>query len=302
MKQWMKRILVTAISCAAFVGAERFCHYKSGGFTIVNITDPHPYDSRWDVGEPSQALLSEVREILSQKFYFLAAGGQSFAFESSDGQYVLKLTKHKRMRVPIWAQSLPLPSFLEEWRKKTAAKKKRIFDCTFMSYLIAETHLKSETGIIFLHLNKSEYLKETVSIIDKIGIQFDLDIDQYEFILQRKAKMFYAVIEELLAQGDIEVAKERIASMMHYLVGRAKRGIEDHDHCFETNLAFLNDRPFQLDIGSLRLNERFKTHPMYCVKLREYSFELADWINENHPYLSQFYGELIDSMLSDPKL
>ena len=302
MKRILKWIFVTVAACGLFIAAERFAHYKTGGFTIVNITDPHPYDTRWATEAPDSATLEYVRSILAQPFYFLAPGGQTFAFQSQDGQYVLKLTKHKRMRVPLWGQWLPLPSTLEQWRRATAAKKKKIFDCTFKSYLIADTYLKEETGIVFLHLNKSDYLKQSVTIIDKIGIAFKLNIDDFEFILQRKAELFYPHIEKLISEGEIDLVKERIHSMMTYLVGRAKRGIEDHDHCFETNLAFFNNKPFQLDIGSLRLNPAFKAHPMYCVKLREYSEELGEWLRANHPELDSYFEDLINKMLADPNL
>ncbi|MCI5051766.1 MAG: hypothetical protein MRY21_01355 [Simkaniaceae bacterium] len=269
---------------------------------MINITDPHPYDKRWDSGAPTPEKLAEVREILSQKFYFLAPGGQSYAFRSADDQYVLKLTKHKRMRVPIWANWMPLPDFLEKRRQKTADKKKCIFDATFKSYMIAEKYLPEETGIVFLHLNKSNYLKQKITIVDKIGIEYEINLDDFEFIIQRRAILTYPYFDQFMLEGKVDRVKTGIRKLLHYLVERSKKGVEDHDLCFGTNLAFLNDEPFQLDLGSLRINESFKSPEVYKAKLLEAIVEFRQWLEECYPELIHYFDETVAGMINDPEL
>ena len=55
----------------------------------------------------------------------------------------------------------------------------------FDSYKIAYENLKDETGLIYLHLNKTDFLKQKMIIIDKIGIYHEIDLDSMEFLIQK---------------------------------------------------------------------------------------------------------------------
>jgi len=299
MKKFIKYTLFLAIFALSLFGLERLIHQATGGFTIVNITDPHPFDPRWEVDKPAPQDFAQIKRLLDQPYRYLSPGGQSYAFVSEDDQYVLKITKYKHMRIAPVLNMLPTPGFLKEYKKKKLAKKKLLFDRTFQSYIISYKYLKDHTGLVYMHLNKTPGLiNQTLSIIDNIGIEHKLDIDDMVFILQKRAILTYPYIDQLVLDNNMDKAKLSIRNLLLYLYNRCKLGLEDHDLCFGTNLGFLYDKPFQIDIGSMRFNPSFTTDLVAKNKLRESSIELKEWLQNNHPSLYVYYLDLIEDLSS----
>lgn len=282
-----------AVAIVLFLVVERLCHKVTQGFSLLNITDPHPFDERWEIAKkPSEEELKEIKTALNQPYKIVNAGGQNYAFASKDNKYILKITKHQNMRVPIWARSVPLPHFLEKRRVKTKIKKKHIFDQTFKSYMIAEKHLAPYSGIVYLHLNKTGHLHTTVPITDFIGNTYLLNIDDYEFILQKKGTLTFDYLDTLIKTGQMQNAKEALQALLYYTAYRINLGLEDHDSALYKNFGFYEGTPFQIDIGSLRFNETLKNPGMFAVKLEEVAGQLREWAEKSHPELFSYIQEI----------
>ncbi|MBI5274255.1 MAG: hypothetical protein HY860_04290 [Chlamydiales bacterium] len=301
MKKYIRRILELAIFCLVFWRVDRFCHSITQGFTLLNIQDPHPYDVRWEVPKPCDKDLKQIKHLLDQPYTLMKTGGQNYAFLSKDSQYVLKVTKHKRMRIPIWMSPLPLPAKLDEKREVKIAKKKRTFDSTFNSYMIASEYFKEFNGIVYLHLNKTDYLHQTLTLVDKIGIAHPVNVDDYEFILQKRGILTYPYIDQLMIDNNVEKAQDAIKQVLRFFAYRISLNIEDHDISFGSNFGFLNDRPFQLDLGSLRFNESFANFDFFEYKLHESCSELKEWLERNHPMLVPTYEKTIAELIQERK-
>ena len=281
----------------AFIAVERTCHKITQGFSILNIQDSNPFDPRWEVA--SNCDLESVRKILSQPYRIIHAGGQNYAFTSEDGNYVLKITKHKNMRVPIWARVIPsLPAPLEAMRERSMAKKKRVFEATFTSYVLAKKLLEPFCGIVYMHLNKSDNLKAETTLIDFIGNRYVVNLDEHEFILQVRGVTTFKYLDGLIEKGQTEKVKEAIAKLLHYASHRIRLGLEDHDFILRKNFGFYNDEPLQIDIGSLRENPTFRNHNMFVLKMNELKDQLIHWAENSHPELVDEISERVSEMTS----
>lgn len=195
--------------------------------------------------------VEKVREILNQPFSYLNKGVQTFVFASQDGKYVIKFLRHDHLRPALWAHFLP-----QQWRESKAAKKRAKLNKDFISYKIAYEELREETGLVFVHLNKTDYLKQKLSLIDKIGVGHCLDLDQFEFLVQKRAELLYPTLENLIDQGKIEDVKVALSNLVHLLAKKFDKGIFDKDPDLNTNFGFVGNEVVQIDIGRFRKEDQ----------------------------------------------
>lgn len=151
---------------------------------------------------------------------------------------MLKFFRFDHLRPPLWLTHFPLPSFLHAYRDGKIALNKGKTERTFESYKIAYQDLKEETGLVFVHLNRSDDLKLQTTIIDKLGIPHCLDMDSMHFILQRRAQLLYPVISQWMENKQLEQAKNGMKELLALLVSRYKKGIGDKDPDLRTNFGF----------------------------------------------------------------
>lgn len=296
MKKFSYISLCIVIYSLLFWGVERTARYITKGFTILNISEPKEHDARWEVTYLSQKEKQRALLALNQHYYLLSAGGQSYAFVSKDQKYILKITKHKRMRLPFWASFLPLKGKLEQFRETKKQKKKALYDATFRSYMIANNELKDFSHILYLHLNKTCNELPTITVIDNIGAKYALQLDNYEFILQRKGTLTYCYIDNLIYQNDIKKAHEAVRKCLQYVAHRLSLSLEDHDVCFGTNFGFIEHQPFQIDIGSLRYNKEYNNYVVFCRKIEECTTDLRNWLASRHPVLLKTYSDTLNEL------
>jgi hypothetical protein len=300
MRSFLKKTFLILFSISLFFIVERLCHKATQGFSILNITDPHPFDPRWEVETPTESEMAVIKAALQQPYKIIHAGGQSYAFESSDGKYVLKITKHQRMRIPLWAKLLPsLPSILEKKKTISKEKKKRVFDQTFNSYILAKKSLGASSGILYMHLNKTNNLHIQTAIIDFIGNRYSLNLDNYEFILQVKGVTTFKYLDNLLNNKEEEKAKEAVRKILQFTANRIQMGIEDHDFILFKNFGFYEEEPLQIDIGSLRENPTFLSKNMLRIKIFEVKDQLEAWAKESHPGLLADIDAITTSVIDE---
>jgi hypothetical protein len=283
MSLYFKVILFIA---AAFF-LQRFCHKQTDGFAIEKISSSLTYHPEW--AAESKETPAHIASILSQPFTYLGKGAQSYVFESEDKKYVLKFFRHSHMRPPLWTSlGLPLPR-----RQKKIDTSWSKLNKDFRSYKIAFEELKEETGLIYLHLNKTDHLKQKVSILDKLGIRHELEIDEMEFLLQRKATLLYPQLKKWIDERDINQAKTGLSSLIELLALRFEKGIYDKDPDLNTNFGFCRNRAIQIDVG------RFKKDPAMCDRevchhsLIRITDHLKQWLDGCCPELSQYLQEQI---------
>ena len=240
----------------------------------------------------------ELKKVFAQKFKYLDCGGQSFVFVSEDHQYVIKFFKHRHFRKPYsFLLRMPLPGILELSRlcklNKALFKLKR----DFTSYKLAYDELQEETGLIYLHLNKGTDLNQSIQIVDKIGIEHTVDLDNIEFIVQRRAQLLYSRIHELMEKGDIHGAKQVLHAILEVIVSRCKKGIFDEDPRIHNNLGLLDQKAIFIDIGRF-VHDQNRTDPSVYIKdLKAITGKrFRPWLERTYPELVIDLDEMIHQL------
>lgn len=282
-----------------FLFVERFCHYQTEGFQRAKIHSSLTPDPKWQTPALTFAKLQNIQKILAQPFYFLGSGGQCYAFVSEDDQYVIKFFKHHHMRKQKFYDHFPLPTFLDVKRKEMALQRTRELEKVFSSFKIAHDRFKKQTGLIYLHLNKSDLFHQKMIIVDKIGIRHFLDIDQMEFALQRKATLALPKIHALIQQQQIDEAKKCLNSCLHLIVERCKAGIADHDPVMKRNFGFIDDQAIEIDLGSFGEDDFLKVARNFKRELFFETIKLRKWIKKHSPQLASFLENQIADLLKN---
>src|ERR1700722_307569 len=292
----LKRLLPLCLLILAgglFDLTAKFCEKKTDGFSVAFIHSDLKYDPTWETTFPSKEAHAELETVFAQKFWYLGCGGQSFVFASEDGNYVIKFFKNRKFRKPYsYLLRLPLPGNLDLYRlnklRKALFKLKR----DFTSYRLAYEELREETGLIYLHLNKGTQLYRSIQIVDKLGITHQIDLDNIEFLVQRRAKLLFPHIDQLMEQGNITGAQQTLHAVVEALAGRCKKGIFDEDPRLPNNLGILGQRAMFIDIGRF-VPDPTRIHPsVYANDVKTItSKRLRPWLEQSHPELVSYLDE-----------
>lgn len=235
---------------------------RNDGFRIHRIYSRLQHDTRWETAAPHSA----AKEAVKQKYTYLGKGAQCYAFASADGKYVLKFFKHQHLSLSPWLEDLWLPGALSALREKSAARKQEKLDANFGSYTLAYERLQQQTGLLAVHLNKTEQQWGSVAIEDVDGNTYRVALDIVEFIIQERAERIDTVMQEQPERTEsivvraADVVKQRLAA-----------GVIDTDPAFLQNYGVTADgRVIQIDVGRFEAvdglqedaaaqNERFLT-------------------------------------------
>jgi hypothetical protein len=231
-------IYLLAIAIGAVL-IKQFCHKRTDGFALYKILSSLPFDPEWDSCFSDLEESGALSKILDQPFYYLAKGAQSYVFVSEDGQTVIKFFRIYHLRPPMWLNALCMPPTLQPYKIRKMIEKRSELRKDFSSYKIASETMKEETGLIYLHLNKTSHLNRRLTIYDKIGIAHELDMDKMEFLVQKRATLVYPAIDCLMKNQSLKAAKEAISALVSLLLTRYEKGIFDKDPDLNTNFGFL---------------------------------------------------------------
>ena len=290
----MKKVFTILLFCGVAYGAYRFCHKQTAGFALGKIQSEMKPEKRWELAPLSDDEKSFVKTILSQRFSYLGKGAQCYVFASEDGSAVIKFFRISHLEIPFWFQKMPLPSGLEGWRREKIALKESKKEKDFTSYKLAFENLRDETGLLYVHLNKSDDLRQKITLIDKIGIAHELDLDNLQFILQKRATPFYAAISEMITHHEIEKMKGALAELIRLFSKRRALGLFDKDPDLKTNFGLIAGHPVQFDIGRFKKEEmRKKDEPLHEELIR-ITDTFKKWLEKREPSLAEYLEEKIN--------
>ncbi len=277
--------------------AKQFSYKKTDGFALYKILSSLPFNPEWEPSSPPTRLeTEELLKTLDQPFYYLAKGAQSYVFVSKDGQTVIKFFRLYRLLPPAWMMALSFPIPLQPYKICKMLEKRKELDKDFISYKIAFDEMKQQTGLIYLHLNKTSHLKQKIRIYDKIGIAHLLDLDNMEFLVQKKACLVYPGIDSLMKTQGQSAAKEAISALVELLVFRCKKGIFDQDPDLNTNFGFLGKYPVQIDIGRFCREDGSKTPQQYEEEISRITDNFRQWLDAHYPVLSEHLKSQIEKI------
>ena len=258
----MKKSILLILSLLLMVGCQRL-----KGFTLKKITSHHAPSTKWD--SPPSLSEKELLAMLAQPYTYLGSGNHTYAFVSQDGLYVIKFFKQKHMRT----QSLFLSK--DKIEKRTLEREE-----SFASYKIAYDHLKEETGIVYLHLNKTDHLGMMLTLIDQHKNPTEVNLDEMEFLIQRKGVLAFEHLGNLIQREAYDEALNAITSLLEVVAKRNQRGIYDKDLQFFKNFGFIGNQAIEIDICEFKLEEKV---PNIYEELTRLSYQIRDFVREEAP-------------------
>ncbi len=261
-------------------------------FSLAQIINEYPFNPEWEVKTPPETI-QFVNMVTQQPFYWLGKGFQATAFVSDDGEYVLKFAHQGRLReVPFKHNPIQF-LFNKEFRdqmEERQSHREEIFTSSKMAY----EEFPEESGILYVHINRTENLIKGIKLTDSVGQSYRIRGDETSFVLQKKADHVLPTIKKLMAEGKVEEAKERINQIFELLLSMAQKGFLDGDHALmrNNNIGFTPERAIYIDSGHVtrRQNVNVRERMVYEFDVRVAPFH--DWLKVRYPELAEHYNML----------
>ncbi len=282
---------------ALYPAAHLLCKKATDDFTIWGISSKRPFTPSFETRPLSDEEQGELSLALGQPYKYLGCGGQSFIFLSQDGHYVIKFFKQRVFTVPFWIQHFPIPYIIDRYREKKIAHREDKIRRDFASYKIAFEEMPQDTGVVYIHLNPSNHLLNSLTIVDKLHIAHSLDLNRFDFVVQRRADHVYDRISALMKRGETEKAKKAIDSLIDLIVTRSKRGYHDRDPNIRTNCGFLGEKAIKIDVGRLVKEDCVKQKKVFEKEFIRIMHPFEDWLRIAHPELALYVQEKINETL-----
>lgn len=293
----LKIIFTLSVSSLLIFGAGRLYFQATDGFHVTHISSDFTFDPRWETRALAHSEQSQVDEILLQKFSYLGKGCQSYVFLSEDGEYVLKFFKYQRFRPQFYFYWFAFLPPVEKYLNNKIAVKNQKRESLFASCRTAFDHLPKETGLVYVHLNKTSHLNRAITITDKVGLMYNLNMDDMEFIIQKKATMLCSTLDTLASEGKDNEAKNLLTQLIQMVTSEYHRGFADNDHALMQNTGVYRGMPIHIDIGQFVEDETVKDPKVYYQELYNKTWKFRNWLREKHAkLLAHLDQELLNEM------
>lgn len=283
LKSLTKRLLLVFALLTFIYGGGRLYYSLTDGFVESNIHNDQPYEARWELPPLGEEEKTHIAEILSQDFYYLGKGCQSYVFRSNDDKYVIKFFKYQRLRPQFWLEYLAFIPQVNSYLQMKTVSKKKMLDTSYASWKLAYEELQKESGIVYVHLNKKAIWQQEITLHDKMGTKHVLMLDNLEFMLQKKGEMLCDVLIKHKQNDTLPEAFAVVDKLVKVLVSEYQRGYADNDHALMQNTGIYNDTPMHIDVGQFIKNSIVKSPEVYKQELFNKMWYFRLWLDAELP-------------------
>jgi hypothetical protein len=283
MKLKIKLLIALLLILAPF-GAIRVWYKLTDNFYIEGIQNNFPYHAEWDVKAPSKKEQNDFLASIQKPLKYLNKGAQVFAFETEDGKYVVKFFKFKHSKPSYFVEILPPIYPFKEYKEAKRVKKLDKIALIFKGHIDAYNHDKEDTGLVWLHLNKTTDQFPNVHIIDKLGRSFTIDLDDIVFVVQKKGVVLRDALTKDLKTNDPKKAEQDLKLIVDLYFREYKKGIYDCDHGLDHNTGFTFDgQSFRFDVGKMSYGEEYKTRAFIEKDMIKVTSMMSEWLDRHFP-------------------
>ncbi len=268
-------------------------HFFHSGFRLQKIAFVIPEKEQWK-SSVSEEEMSRIKEVLEQPFFYLDKGRQSYVFSSRDGKYVLKLFRYHLVKKRFSLYVLRYLKFWDPKKKQRLFNKKKQLQSWMESYHLAFERLKEETGLLYMHLVKTEGLPKA-RIKDGLGRSFTLDLNTCGFLLQKKTSLFSSVVKNLVAEKKRDLLRQVMKAYFKTVASRHQKGIVNKDHSWIKNYGIIGfSEAVEIDVGRYSVVSAAKTRKKLAFDLYSYTSPLRCYLEKNYPEIMQDYQEVLE--------
>lgn len=294
-RHWIIWSIVIAL---AVFGLARLYYRMTDDFRYANMQYEMPYQKEWEIASLTASENAQLNAILDQPFTYVGKGAQAYAFESQDKRYILKFFKFKHLKPSSFLKFLPPVSPFKQYRETQEYRKIKKLNAVFAGYKLAYDKNKLESGLIYIHLNKTDNLNKSVTVKDKIGLKHTIELDPVVFVIQEKGKTLRTVLNDILKQNNVPLAITRINQIFDLYYTEYQKGFFDHDHGVLHNTGFVDNRAFHLDVGKLTPDEEIKLPENYEMDIAKVAVKINLWLRNNYPIVQPEISLAMEEHLS----
>ncbi len=278
---------------AALFQLDRHFLKQNDSFCLRTILGQVPFQEQWEIEAP---LTPELQQALNQPFYYLAKGHQSYVFASKDNKHVIKFYRFpSHMRIFPWLNH-PLSYHFSSARQKIMAYNQKKLELSFNSYQIAFEKLTNETGVEWIHLNRSSSGYPHIHLIDYTGNLYRVPLDQLSFILQKRFTLIFDTLETMRSNNDRRGIRAVVSSLLNCIAERYQEGIVDNDPVLAKNYGWDGNRVVYIDVGRF-VNANTSNHFLDLkAQVSQITSILADWLQDYDEELFKNYTELLNGL------
>ncbi len=264
------------------------------GFAFKKVVSHHTYQSKWDTGPLTEGQKLLLAKVASQPFDYLRSEETCYVFVSRDKSLLFKLFNQTYMQTRSLFNITPF-KYIPYFGRQQAIKRMKNTNWrnrAFTSCLAAYQRFAKQTGLLYLHLNKTNEIKKKVTLFPKKGAKVCIDLDSMEFLIQKNGVPVCTYLEEIMAKNNIEKARQAISSIFDLIIARGRAGIAEFDGDHDYQIGFIDGRACFSCVDFFRLVP--PTHP----NLADF-YKITKHINE---YLLDKYPELasfLDAQISE---
>lgn len=227
-------------------------------------------------------------EILDLDFSYLNKGSQAFVFISNDNRYVIKFLALNKYKEPFRRTLLSFFSILKTYRIERRENREKNFKAALKSYALVYENIKSETGVIYMHLDNNKKLNGKIKIVDPLGQRYKIDPNDCLFIIQRKANRMKPYLSSLIHEKDFEEIKKIISAYLENADKILKKGIINRDSSVK-NSGITEEGIIEVDIGRFQKVEDIDNH--YSRYLQKYTRLYRKYLEATIPDLVPYFDE-----------
>ena len=257
-------------------GVGKGWHWAKDGFNIQRVRSAFPPLKK-------ETIPGNIAAALDQSYSYLAQGRQYYAFESSDGKYVLKLPRLDRYEVPFWLQACPFP-FLSNYRDQVRAVRHSRLENLMESARIAWEELSGQTAVLYVHFNETEGLARDTQIADRIGRSFRIELNRTPFVLQEKKNLMAPAFADSLKEGNEELSKAILESFLKIIAFRSEKGIFNKEYSYFKNYGFDGNEAVEIDVGTF-----YRKKQISKTSLQETVEHISPWLEKIDPDLQKWF-------------
>ncbi len=290
-----KKLLVLSLIAFGLYGITQLCLKKTDKFMMGEILSSRSFENRFVTRPLSAKEEEEVQSALKQKYTYYGCGGQAYIFFSEDGKHALKFFKQRHFREPTYLNYIP---FVDTYRTRKYNKRRKRLYLDYGSYKMAFEELARETEVIYVHLNKTDHLRQKIRLVDNLHIEHEVDLDSTDFILQRKGVLVHSQINDRMGKQDIAGAQKAIDMVIDLIKTRCKKEIRDRDPNIATNCGIYGDHAFKVDVGRFT-HEKFYADPVvYRAEIFALTRPFRLWLSQKHPELVSYLDERVTKVIA----
>lgn len=281
------------------IGLWRLYNRLTDDFRLTHIHYDYPFKSSWQLPLLSENEKKDLMHIFAQPFTYLGKGAQCYAFESADHLYVIKFFKFKHLKPSPLLNIVPPIYPFKSYKKRCEARKKRKLVGVLTSYDQIFQEDREAAGLIYVHLTCTPFFHSSLTLIDKIGLRRQIDLDNVVFLLQKKGETLQDRLDFLLNSGQVEKASKTVTHLLDMYIAEYHKGFIDYDHGVMQNTGFIGDEPFHLDVGKVIKDDRIRSVDNYKKDLKHVIWKIYSWIKKEQPYYSVEFTQLLQEYYSN---